>query len=84
MLRHLVWIVPLSVCVVHAPPAAAQTKPRTFQAADFHAACLRRGDPPRNCDRTLAAARQRYGGTVTLMQWNSAVGVVRHMNRQGK
>lgn len=64
--------------------ANAQSKPREYKATAIHANCVRTYSDQRNCDRTLEVVRGRYGETVTILQWNSAVGVVRHMNRQGK
>ena len=65
-------------------PLAAQTAPRTFTIDQIRASCVRQYSDPTNCNRTADVARSRYGNSLTMLQWNAAAGVVRHMHRQGK
>jgi hypothetical protein len=73
-------------CVIlSSVPATAQSKPpRTYLVSEIQMRCTRTYSDPRNCDRTAGVVRQRYGDRVTMMQWNSGAGIVRHLNRQGK
>jgi hypothetical protein len=76
----------LSVALV-APAASvaqAQVVPRTFQATAIYASCVRQYSQEALCRRTLEVVRARHGDTVTMLQWNAGVGVVRHQVRQGK
>ncbi|MEQ1612686.1 MAG: hypothetical protein ABL904_08015 [Hyphomicrobiaceae bacterium] len=84
MTKFALLVVPFGICATLITPANAQTKPRTYQATQIHANCIRTYSDVRNCTRTLEVVRGRYGNTVTMVQWNSAAGIVRHMNRQGK
>jgi hypothetical protein len=80
--------VALVTCSIGSSALQAQVQPRKWPVSMLEANC-RAGQAGRNmnpdyCNRTTAVARSRYGGDVTLYQWNSAVEVVRNQIRQGK
>jgi hypothetical protein len=61
---------------------------RKLPLSTFEAYCHReqagRGFTTGHCARGAAIARSRYGNEITVIQWNSAMGVVRNQMRQGK
>ena len=63
--------------------AHAQTRPPIAVTA-WENNCIRQYSDPRGCAEQARVARSRYGDSATLLQWNSAAGVVRHERRQGK
>jgi hypothetical protein len=65
-------------------PASAQAAPRQYEATEINAHCKRAYGNDPFCDVVLGMVRSRYGSKVTMMQWNSQVGVYRHKRRQGK
>jgi hypothetical protein len=77
----------MAVCIAASTTAQAQGL-RKLPLATFEAYCHKeqaaRGFTTGHCARGAAIARSRYGSDVTVVQWNSAMGVVRNQMRQGK
>jgi hypothetical protein len=63
--------------------AQAQARP-AIPISTWEIGCIRQFSDPRGCAEQARIARSRYGDRATLLQWNSAAGVVRHQRRQGK
>ncbi|MEQ1649540.1 MAG: hypothetical protein ABL898_13220 [Hyphomicrobiaceae bacterium] len=76
-------IIVLATALPVATTASAQTKPRAFPVSQIQSNCARTYSDPSGCGRIAEIVRQRYGDTVTIIQWNSGAGIVRHQKRQG-
>jgi len=80
----IVAVAGLGAILAPSSPAHAQAKPKTYALSKLEANCARTYSDVSGCSRIANVVRGRYGSTVTMLQWNSGAGIVRHQRRQGK